>query len=1037
MASSRESSPVNASGKSSPAPLTPNSKIKALLASLDNDSDDESVSASPRRRLITSLAKPGSPASKGSNKATEAFEKANDVSSTRDSDSEEEDIVRPKGRMAARMIAKNVSREEDAELEDPLRESAKEMLVSKSKSPSPRDSDQDSNLSKESDVPVVPRKRKIRMPRRPSPTSSPEKGPASPGLFVSPRQRKSASPPGNASDSDGLPDAQNLTSNARFLALVEKKKQERRARDAEVSKEKAKKAEEWKKHTELLDQDDDLDESDENVERRLTQQARPTRKASKRALEEMHRETQRLSRNQQLAHKAITRKKVTKADFFARFNYKQDEEQNTKSALSSSSPVAQNSDTESRETPPTSPASLRDDAQKPVLNADPVSAAVVKHIEVHPSLEDAQNNMQSSTPRKLYKGKGKAIEDVVAMSKMPKKLILTQRPIRVQPPRASESAASNLDDSDSDLEIVKEMPALKSDFDSVFDRVPAKQAKESHSLHALRMLAHIGSPGKQNVGRNKKPSITTTEMQVSLQQRARQQAAREREERLQALKAKGVILQTTEEREKEMAEVDDLLAKARREGEEIMKREKAAAKKERKAKGEADPLGESSGDDEDWEESKAIPEEGLSGSEEEGEESSENDASGEEEEEDGEDAMELDEHDAEKVSTNLIFDEEASGTGDEEGDASTDHEMVERASLNEDEETLATTHRRPRNLNVISDDDESDEEVVTQQTPTVPHTASPTHLNMVSPNGPHSVLRSATKTFIPGLTVAGPAGLGLTQIFAGTMDDSQNDAFGASPMPSVVEHHHTTGHLDGMAFLRQRPAQELPPFVPTLEEDTQDFDTIKESQISHIPDTQPTQSMTQGIQLNFTQSQVHGFDSLVEATQMSPFPDPTPDVGFQNITPFKIRFAEIPQSTVGTLVLEPTAVPETLDETPVAEKKGKLRRRAPIVNFSDDEDVEMTKLDVDEEDLVITSNAFDVMRKSSKKKAELEDFDKKKSKAKEMVHEQAEESEDEYAGLGGASDDESGGEDDAYVREMIDDEGGKHVDERELAAFFA
>jgi len=552
------------------------------------------------------------------------------------------------------------------------------------------------------------------------------------------------------------------------------------------------------------------------------------------------------------------------------------------------------------------------------------------------------------------------------------------------------------------------------------------------------MLAHIGSPGKQNVGRNKKPSITTTEMQVSLQQRARQQAAREREERLQALKAKGVILQTAEERERELAEVDDLLAKARREGEEIMRREKAAAKKERKAKGEVDPLGESSDDDENWEESKAIPEEDLSGSEEEeGGESSENDASGEEEEEDEEDEMELDDQDAEKVSTNPIFDEEASEAGDEEGDVPTDHEIVERADLNEDEEeTLATAHRRPRNFNVISDDNETDDDV-TQHTPSVPHTASPTHLNMVSPNGPHSVLRSATKTFIPGLTVAGPAGLGLTQIFAGTMDDSQNDGFDASPMPSVVGYHHTSGHLDGMAFLRQRPAQELPPFVPTLEEDTQDFDTIKDSQISHIPETQPTQSMTQGIQLKFTQSQVHGFDSLVEATQMSPFPDPTPDVGFQNITPFKIRFAETPQSTVDTPVLEPTAVPETLDETPVAKKKGKLRRRAPIVNFSDDEDVEMTKLDVNEEDLVITSNAFDVMRKSSKKKPELEGFDKKKSKAKEMVHEQAEESEDEYAGLGGASDDDSGGEDDAYVREMIDDEGGKDVDERELAAFFA
>ena len=54
-----------------------------------------------------------------------------------------------------------------------------------------------------------------------------------------------------------------------------------------------------------------------------------------------------------------------------------------------------------------------------------------------------------------------------------------------------------------------------------------------------------------------------------------------------------------------------------------------------------------------------------------------------------------------------------------------------------------------------------------------------------------------------------------------------------------------------------------------------------------------------------------------------------------------------------------------------------------------------------------------------------------------MVHEQAEESEDEYAGLGGASDDGSDGEEDEYVKEMIDDEGVKDMDESKLAAFFA
>jgi len=87
--------------------------------------------------------------------------------------------------------------------------------------------------------------------------------------------------------------------------------------------------------------------------------------------------------------------------------------------------------------------------------------------------------------------------------------------------------------------------------------------------------------------------------------------------------------------------------------------------------------------------------------------------------------------------------------------------------------------------------------------------------------------------------------------------------------------------------------------------------------------------------------------------------------------------------------------------------------------------------------LDVSSNAFDVMRKSSNKKVLTDKFNKKKSDAKQMVQEQAEESEDEYAGLGGASDDESGDEEDALVKEMIDDEAGKDANERELAAFYA
>ena len=54
-----------------------------------------------------------------------------------------------------------------------------------------------------------------------------------------------------------------------------------------------------------------------------------------------------------------------------------------------------------------------------------------------------------------------------------------------------------------------------------------------------------------------------------------------------------------------------------------------------------------------------------------------------------------------------------------------------------------------------------------------------------------------------------------------------------------------------------------------------------------------------------------------------------------------------------------------------------------------------------------------------------------------MDDEAAEESEDEYAGLGGASGDESDGEENAYDKQMINDNSGETVDEKELAALNA
>jgi len=1056
MVSSRESFPAGSTN--SPLQLTPNSKVKALLASFSDDSDQENGVESARARLKASLAN-------RSISKPETFEESADQAVTvqsqdtgKDSQSSsEEEIVRPKGRVAARMLANDESSAEERENSENARARVKKLILKTQSNISSPENESVESIAEE-DTPVVSRKRKIRKPRHESPT--PRKGPASPCLFVSPTAPKSATPLADESDSEELPDnAVSVPEDNRFKALVERKRKERQAKEADEAAKKAKQMAERKRHTAMIAEDDDISDHDDEGGRRLTQQARPTRKASKKALEDISRETQRMSRGMQLAHAPITKKKMPMADFLKRMGYRSvvvKEEKTPEPSLPNSSSPARNSDAETHETPPTSPASHESDVQKfqPTLETLAASEEEMVMNDLLLPLEKALDAASASPPKKLDKGKGRAAEEPSPEPReVKKKYEFKQRPIRIRAPKLEDRKTTPLDDSDSDLEIVtaKTPGARMKKLNSVFDRAPGKQAKESHSLHVLKTLAHLSSPGKQNLGRNKKPSMTPTELQQSLQQRARQQAAQEREDRLKVLRDKGIIIQSAEEREREMAEVENLIAKARREGEEIMQREKAAAKKERKAKGEVDPLGESS-DDEDWEEEKQNLSEELSASGSDDEEGGGSDASGEEEdgedEEEEEEAMDLD--DAQQApGLNPMFDNEAGESDDDEaeGDLSVD-ETAETENMDDgDEEQRLPSKpavRRIRNVNVISDDEEDDNVNSTLELPAAPQIKSPTQTHTNSLIAPNSVLRSATKTFIPGLTVIGPVGLGLTQIFAGTMDESQMDASQGSPTVANSATPEMNFQQDSLAFLKRLPAPELPPFAPTMpsmDEDSQDVVMDSQSALSHIPESQPIETQTQGIQLGFSQSQIHGFDSLVDPlqTQFSEFPEATQDAGFQHMTPIKGRFVDAPPSTVETIVLDPTTAAELIQETPTVKKKGKLRRRAQVAAFSEDEDAEEPHQPIAEEDeFEITSNVFDVMRNASRKKRTVVDeFDKKKSKAKEMVNEQAEESEDEYAGLGGASDDESGGEEDEYVKQMIDDEGGHNLDESKLAAFFA
>ena len=1072
MSSSRASSPAIDSTPSSPSQLTPRSKVKALLATLDDDSDTGKNLSCPQPDYQN---RPASSAISSIDHVETPYQpnSGNSDGDENEEETEDEEVIsKPRGRLAARMRAVRVDGEGDGDDKaETARDRVRKLLMSAKESPNVSVTHR--NTSDEEIDPATPvsRKRKLRRLQASTPISTPPNANrTSPeGLFVSPSSHHSHSPSRQDSGSDDdLPS--NPNANARFLALVQMKREERLAREAENDRQKAKNAAERirlaKNHSDILE-DDAIEYSDDDGGRRLTQQARPTRKASKKALEEMHRETQRMSRNMQLAHEARTKKKITKSSLFAKFNYKpagleEIDLIDQAEQISSSSPS--HTDVEMRDTPPTSPISHDGDKAKgadtktSLLDSDTRDPGflLANGEEKTPCLEDIiSSNIALYPPqsaKEIYKGKGKALEEPSSLSdgeSAHKETLTTiNQPFRIKTPRIVLKRSQIGDDSDSDLEIVSTQTLQRNTKDSIFNRVPAKQAKESHSLHALRVLAHITSPGKQPRGKGGKPSMTSVELHISLQQRARQQAAHEREERLQALRASGVIVQTAEEREKEITDMEDLMTKARREAEEIMKREKEAARKERKANGEAEPLEDS---DEEWEEEKAKLAEQMSGYGSESEEDDEGDASGEEElGDDDEDATSADEDESELVAPkpiNSLFDDEASESDSAEEDLPfSDEEAAgnfnNHEAVRDKVETLSTEHVRRRAKRLVVSDDEDNEDV-TFQSPINPHTKSPATRRMDSPMAPPSVLRSATKTFIPGLTVAGPAGLGLTQIFAGTMDDNQMQLLvDSQDVPSPLVQRQDSAQ-DSLAFLRDLPPPGLPIFEPTMNGDSQE--TVKDSQTQNIqiPESPLTRTVSQNIHLHFSQSQIHGFDSMLQdptGTQYSDFPESTQDAGFQAMSPIKGRFVELAPSTIDTVIVEQEQLPDRVTESPLVKKKGKLRRRADLADVSENEQDEAAQVvpptNIDKFD--ISKSVFDVMRKASKRKeAAVDEFNKKKSAAKEMVEEQAEESEDEYAGLGGASDDESGGEDDALVKAMIDDEGGKDIDESKIAAFYA
>ncbi|KAK6856735.1 hypothetical protein PG995_006922 [Apiospora arundinis] len=1056
MASIRSPSPAGGDAATSGSPiLSPRSKLQKELAALDESSDEEITGPIDTKALFKKLdeaklqhAQKPTVESATTATTTDAAEEAIEENDDED-DEDEEEIIQPRGRVAARMLAGAAKKAASpAQSESPAKTTQNRQSTSR-----PQSDEED-----EDEISAIPRRRRVARPQR-SPTpedASTRHRSVSPGLFVSPSpspQKKTKNTTTAGSDSeDDLPT--DLTKSSRFQALVARKRQERLQKEAEEQKkrdERAKRmAEQMPAGAEDTEEDDVSDITDDEGGHKLTQLSssarRPARQASKKAIEEMNRETQRMARSMQLAHEAKTKKKITKNSLFERFNFRPAgvvEESAPQSVLPSSSrpttPVSgAQTDAEAGETagtPPSSPPSaVKRVAGVPAplaTSTEDIPAELLTNTnkEELPSLADVVAETKTLD-------KGKAVATAADLAPSPKKKSAPpKRQFRVKFPQAPVQANNVTVDSDSEPEIQILNPK-QSKIDAIFARMPAKKTQESRSLHDLHQLAQIHSSPPPNARRGKpvKAGMNAVEMQAQLYARARAQAKLERERRLEALKAKGIVVQTEEEREREREQVEDIVARARQEAEEIMEREREDAKQARK-----EQRANSEGDDAvDWDDSDDDSFEGSDLGEpvEEGE----IEFSGSEDEETAE-------------PENPFFDEDAAE--DEEGESEPEDAVTPKANgareqVSDDEEgegspSKPRARRARKNVRVLSDDEEEEEKVVEAKTPK-PKTktfTSPSGHPSSSPKVPTSVLRSATKTFIPGLPVplAGPAGLGLTQIFAGTMDDSQTGGLGTSSpefMPS------TANFPDSQfsATADQQPSQ--------------DEDLVLDSQ----SETQKRE--TQGVQLHFSQSQAHGFDSLMQldATQISDALQPTQDNGFAENSPLKSRFIEVPAGTVDTVVLNGTptkprqAAVEQMESPLVIRKKGKLRRRgdaaasedaslpateasgSPLVNMSLPEAAPNPAAATQDEE---ASSAFKLMAKAARRKQRLQaKFDAKKSKAREMVEEQADESEDEYAGLGGADgEDESDEEAEMELRkQMIDDAEGNDLNEHKLAALF-
>lgn len=1007
----------------SPKGLTPRGKVKALLASIDDESDSTDCLRGHRHDDVATRPDPIHELSRKSNAMISG------ASTNFRSEGDESDVITaaPRGRLIARLNSSNETHMRlgssggdtpDGKLHERSKKHSLPIETAPKSGNSLSDFLQNEQASRKAPCVGSPLQSTLSQPpltSSPSPAQTNDGSKtASPNSITKRKSTAVAMLSGIVTEDDSDPDlpAEPLIS-TKLQLLVERKREILRAKErAEAQGNLASKTNDLLPVTNDLTAEASASDSADGVDiKRLTQHSRPTRKASKKALEEMNRETQRMSRNMQLAHQAKTKKKMTKESFFTRFSFRTTSPpvacstQGISSSTVVSSTPASDVERIDKETPPTSPEEQTGASREPSeLTGLPNGQERVFRSQDVEAILPVGVCLDQSLKRSLKHNKhAKEVPNPNSPACPQKSSHLISKAPR------SENVLHSMTlgfESDSELEIIPIKKPKRSKFE-VFDRLPAQKIKEDRPLQTLRALAHMHSPAKQS--RGSKAYMTMSDMQTSLQIRARRQAAEQRAEKIRDLKSRGITIQTAEERERDQMELEDLVEKARMEAADITRKEKAAdksARKQKLANGELCNSDFSSDEDEDYQVNDADESDlDLSGSDEEASEGE--DQSIDEKAEGIENSKEEDEKadwDASKdANVPPLIDAEASEST-AAGEEREEREKRERESCNGDSDehdydlAILPSSKRRRTARVICEDDGEDENDGIE---------SSHYLELGS--------EKSEVPFIPGFSLSSGLSMGMTQAFAATMAD---------PFVNTQMHEKANSDesQDSLAFLGPTPESRFQ--IEDLEEsqqvvpDSQNNNALRE--VERIVD----ESLPPEIEIHFSQD-------ILMATQDSEIPDPTQDAGFSKTSPIRSRFVSVPTSTVDTVLLS-----GVIRNSPITKKKGRLRRR---LDLSDDpsEANERILSSYDIADTDASINVFDVMKEAARKPATLTDhFDKNKSEAKGMVDDQALESEDEYAGLGGVSDDGNGEEENEEDKKMID-EGEVEVDERKIAAYYA